>query len=115
MGFSRGGQATQPQPDCLIDPVASDAHRAIAASAAAKQGRSAYRIATPKRHNYSKPVAPLDIPVAPVAIENPVTAVQEDLKKAMMDNSLSKGFDLSSATANVRAYQAKLLEMAQAT
>jgi hypothetical protein len=27
---------------------------------------------------------------------------------------LSKGFDLSSATANVRAYQAKLLEMAQA-
>ena len=77
-------------------------HRSVAADSA------------PKRHNYSKPVAPLDIPVAPVAIENPVTAVQEDLKKAMMDNSLSKGFDLSSATANVRAYQAKLLEMAQA-
>jgi len=32
----------------------------------------------------------------------------------MTDNSLRKGFDLSSATANVRAYQAKLLEMAQA-
>ena len=32
----------------------------------------------------------------------------------MTVNSLSKGFDLSSATANVRAYQAKLLEMAQA-
>jgi hypothetical protein len=32
----------------------------------------------------------------------------------MTDNSLSKRFDLSSATANVRAYQAKLLEMAQA-
>ena len=32
----------------------------------------------------------------------------------MTGNSLRKGFDLSSATANVRAYQAKLLEMAQA-
>ena len=32
----------------------------------------------------------------------------------MSVNSLSKGFDLSAATANVRAYQAKLLEMAQA-
>ena len=32
----------------------------------------------------------------------------------MRDNDLKKGFDFSSATANVRAYQAKLLEMAQA-
>jgi hypothetical protein len=53
-------------------------------------------------------------PVAPLVIENPVTALQEDFKKTMTVNSLSKGFDLSSATANVRAYQAKLLEMAQA-
>jgi Phasin protein len=61
----------------------------------------------PKPHNDSKPAAPL-------AIENPVTALQEDVSQAMTDNSLSKGFDLFSATANVRAYQAKLLEMAQA-
>jgi Phasin protein len=60
----------------------------------------------PKPHNDSKPAAPL-------AIEN-VTALQEDVSQTMTDNSLSKGFDLSSATANVRAYQAKLLEMAQA-
>jgi hypothetical protein len=53
-------------------------------------------------------------PVASLVIENPVTALQEDFKKTMTVNSLSKGFDLSSATANVRAYQAKLLEMAQA-
>jgi Phasin protein len=53
-------------------------------------------------------------PAAPLAIENPVTALQEDVSQAMTDNSLSKGFDLFSATANVRAYQAKLLEMAQA-
>lgn len=69
---------------------------------------------SPKRRNDSKPVAPLAMPVAPLVIENPVTALQEDFKKTMTVNSLSKGFDLSSATANVRAYQAKLLEMAQA-
>jgi Phasin protein len=74
---------------------------------------------SPKPRNDSKPAAPLVIPmvpppVAPVVIENPVTALQEDFKKTMTVNSLSKGFDLSSATANVRAYQAKLLEMAQA-
>jgi hypothetical protein len=60
----------------------------------------------PKPHNDSKPAAPL-------AIEN-VTALQEDVSQTMTDNSLSKGFDLSSATANVRAHQAKLLEVAQA-
>jgi Phasin protein len=61
----------------------------------------------PKPHKDSKPAAPL-------AIENRVTALQEDVSQTMTDNSLRKGFDLSSATANVRAYQAKLLEMAQA-
>jgi phasin protein len=74
---------------------------------------------SPKPRNDSEPVAPLAIPmapppVAPLVIENPVTALQEDFKKTMTVNSLSKGFDLSSATASVRAYQAKLLEMAQA-
>ena len=69
---------------------------------------------SPKRPNASKPMAPLVRPAAPLAIENPVTTLQEDVSQTMTDNSLSKGFDLSSATANVRAYQAKLLEMAQA-
>jgi hypothetical protein len=32
----------------------------------------------------------------------------------MRNNDSNKGFDFSSAAANVRAYQAKLLEMAQA-
>ena len=64
---------------------------------------------SPKRRNNSKPVAPL-----PLVIENPVTALQEDFKKTMTVNSLSKGFDLFSATANVRAYQVMLVEMAQA-
>ena len=70
---------------------------------------------SPKRHSDSKPMAPPPVrPVAHPAIENPVTALQEDFKQTMTDKSLSKGFDLSSATANVRACQAKLLEMAQA-
>jgi len=69
---------------------------------------------SPKRPNDSKPMAPLVRPAAPLAIENPVTALQEDVSQTMTDNSLSKGFDLSSATANGRADQAKLLEMAQA-
>jgi hypothetical protein len=53
-------------------------------------------------------------PTAPLAMENPVTALQENVSQAMTDNSLSKGFDLSSATASLRAYQSKLLEIAQA-
>jgi hypothetical protein len=44
--------------------------------------------------------------------ENQVTALQND-RKAMADIELTKGFDFSSATANVRAYQAKLVEMTQ--
>src|SRR6478672_2719382 len=70
---------------------------------------------SPKPRNDSKPMASPPVrPVAPPAIENSVTAIQEEFKKTMSVNSLSKGFDLSAATANVRAYQAKLLEMAQA-
>jgi hypothetical protein len=52
---------------------------------------------SPDRHNDPKPAVPV--------IENPVTVT---------DNGLRKGFDLFSTTANVRAYQAKLLEIAQA-
>ena len=40
-----------------------------------------------------------------------MTALREDFQT---DKSWTAGFDLSSATANVRAYQAKLLGMAQA-
>src|SRR6202022_897159 len=46
--------------------------------------------------------------------DNPMTAFQDDNKQTMKDIVSNKGFDFSSATANVRAYQAKLLEMAQA-
>jgi hypothetical protein len=71
----------------------------------------------PKRHNDSKQEAPLVKQEAPL-VENPATALQtalqDDCKQTMTDPDSKKGFDFSSATANVRAYQAKLLEMAQA-
>jgi Phasin protein len=60
----------------------------------------------PERHNDSKQEAPL--------VEKPATALQDDCKQTMTDNDSKKGFVFSSATANVQAYQAKLLEMAQA-
>jgi hypothetical protein len=60
----------------------------------------------PKRHNDSKQEAPL--------VDSPAAALQDDFKQTMRDNESNKGFDFSSATASGRAYQAKLLEMAQA-
>jgi hypothetical protein len=59
-----------------------------------------------KRLSDSKQEAPL--------VENPATALQDVSKQTMRDDGSNKGLDFSSATANVRAYQAKLLEMAQA-
>ena len=63
----------------------------------------------PERHNDSKQEASLVEKPA-----TPATALQDDCKQTMTDNDSKKGFVFSSATANVRAYQAKLLEMAQA-
>jgi hypothetical protein len=51
----------------------------------------------------------------PLLATNPETALQDDPKKQITENDPKKGIDfLFSANANVRAYQAKLLEMAQA-
>ena len=53
-------------------------------------------------------------PMVPLAVEHPVAARGENCEQARMDNVLRKGFDLPPAAANLRAYQAKLSEMAQA-
>jgi outer membrane protein OmpA-like peptidoglycan-associated protein len=45
--------------------------------------------------------------------DNPMTAFQDDNKQTMKDIVSSNGVDFPSATANVRAYQAKLAEVAQ--
>ena len=47
-------------------------------------------------------------------VEKLAMALKDGSQQTMMDNDSKKGFVVSSATANVRAYQAKLLEMAQA-
>ena len=60
----------------------------------------------PKRDNESKHEAP--------RVENPAAALQDVGKQAMRDTFSNKGFGFSSVAANVQAYQAKLLEMAQA-
>src|SRR6202011_6210351 len=60
----------------------------------------------PERHNDLKQKAPL--------VEKLATALQDYYKKTITDYDSKKGFVFSSVTANVQAYQEKLLEMAQA-
>ncbi|WP_041358422.1 phasin family protein [Nitrobacter hamburgensis] len=50
---------------------------------------------------------------API-VENPVAALQDGFSQMMRDKYPRKGFDFSLATANMQAFQATLLEMAQA-
>jgi hypothetical protein len=47
-------------------------------------------------------------------VANPPAAFQDAGKPAMTNNASNRGFDFSSAAANVQAYQAKLLELALA-
>ncbi|MFH0299899.1 phasin family protein [Bradyrhizobium sp. 31Argb] len=61
---------------------------------------------SPKLHDDSKQKAPI--------VENRVAALQDGLRQMMRDNNPREGFDLSLVTANLQAYQAKLLEMAEA-
>jgi hypothetical protein len=60
------------------------------------------------------PEHPSDSPQEASLIQNPATAALDDFKQTIRDNDSTSGFDLSSATADARAYQAKLLEIAQA-
>jgi phasin protein len=57
---------------------------------------------------------PNDSPLEVSLVPNPAIAAQHDFKPTISDNGSKSGFGLSSDTANVRAYQAKLLEIAQA-
>jgi len=72
-----------------------------------------------ERHNDSKQEAPLvetsvTAQQEALLVENPAKALQDDCKKTIADNDSRKAFDFSSFTANVRVYQAKLLEVALA-
>ena len=59
-----------------------------------------------KVHDDSKQEAPV--------VESPAAALQDGFGEKMRDNNPKKGFDFSLSTANMQAYQAKILEMAQA-
>ena len=59
---------------------------------------------SPPKHND-------DSPQEALLVENPATPVEDDSKPTMTDSKKGTNF---SATENARAYQAKLLEMAQA-
>jgi hypothetical protein len=61
----------------------------------------------PDPHKDSKQETPL--------VENQATASHEDFKQTLRENEPKSTFDLSSASANVRDYQAKLLEMTRAS
>ena len=89
--------AAQPAKQAIIKSPKDSPLRSVAAGSTESP---------PERHDDSKQEAPL--------VEKPATALQDDCKQTMTDNDSKKGFVFSSATANVRAYQAKLLEMAQA-
>ena len=71
-----------------------------------------------ERHDDSKRESALVSKQEAPLVESPPTAPQDDRKddrkQATSDNELMKGFVSPSATANARAYQAKLLGMAQA-
>ncbi|MGZ5875175.1 MAG: phasin family protein [Bradyrhizobium sp.] len=62
----------------------------------------------------SPPKRPNDSQLEALLVENPVTALQDDYKQTMTDSDSKKWTNFSLATGNVGAYQAKLLEMAQA-
>jgi hypothetical protein len=71
----------------------------------------------PKRHDETPHHS--DTPQEALPVENPVVEnsappLQDNCKQTMTDHEAKKRTNFSSATANVRAYQAKLLEMAQA-
>ena len=60
------------------------------------------------------PKLPDDSQQEALLVENPVTASQDDYKQTITDSSSKNTTKLFLATANVPAYQAKLVEMAQA-
>jgi hypothetical protein len=67
----------------------------------------------PKRQGDS-PQEALPVEQEALPVENPAPPLEDGIKQTMTNNDSKKGTNFSSATANVRAYQAKLLEMAQA-
>jgi hypothetical protein len=109
--------ASQSSLECQMSkrkPATASKH-AHSPKIAAKAHRANQAIVRSPKHSRLRSVAAESSPKqeAPL-VESPAAALQDDFKQTMRDNDSNKGFDFSSATASVRAYQAKLVEMAQA-
>jgi len=87
---------------------------------AAKAQRTAQDIVRSSRNSRKRSVgagsteSPTEPKQEPLIIENPAKALEDDFKPWMAVNESKNVLDFYSAAANVRAYQAMLLEMAQA-
>ena len=93
-----------------IAAKAQRAAQAVIRSPKENRLRAALPKSIPERPNEQEaPVGDLTTALQQEARLEPATASQED-----RNTDLIKGFDFSSATANVRAFQEKLLEVAQA-
>lgn len=103
-------KATTPTKPARSQRIAAKAHRANAAIIRSPKPNRLRSVAadpiesSPKGHNDPKQEAHI--------VESPATALQNSLKQSIPE--LKNEFNFSSATATARAYQAKLLEMAQA-
>jgi hypothetical protein len=97
--------------------IAAKAQRAAQAIVRSSKNRRQHMGGTgtaespPKRHNDSQRN---DSQQEALPVENLATTLHDEYKQTMMSNVSKKGIDFSLAAANVWAYQAKLLEMAQA-
>ncbi len=92
--------------------IAANAQRAKQAIIRSPKNRSLSSVT--EGSSESPPERFNDSPQESSPVENPAIAAQDDFKQTIEDNDSKSGFDFSSATANVRAYQVKLLEIAQA-
>lgn len=99
-----------------IAAKAQQAAQAIVRSPKDSRRRSvpAGRTESPRERHNDSPQEALLVEQEALLVDNLVTPLQDDSKLTLTDNDLKKGTNFSLATANVRAYQAKLLEMAQA-
>jgi hypothetical protein len=82
------------------------AHAIVKSPKVARRSVSDAAVLARKPHGDAKPAVPLALDISGAAME-------EDVTRTMTDKSMSKQFDLSSVPANVRAYQAKLIEITQ--
>ncbi|MGX1317634.1 hypothetical protein AB7M17_001087 [Bradyrhizobium sp. USDA 377] len=113
-------------PECQMSKrkLATASKHARSPKMAARAQRTTRAIVRSPKDNPLRPVAAGSTEPPPelhndstqeaILVENPATALQDDFTQMMRDDDSKKGFESSSATANVQAYQAKILEMAQA-